>query len=226
MLYPHCSWMADCCHEVALTAYQNSQTKCLQAIAYNCAVILAGLLSTALVLSIALPFGGQNWYWLAALSPLSGAYYWQRGTREEEFRVSMLICWYYISHSWSRKCSLTADVIAHWGRWCSSVTSRILWKAIWDRWFLLLVAQFDLKLCEQRSPIAEILARGSLPPAGKDGDCWWWADNRYISGRWQGGDWENDQRATALGEGQSVCEGAFGEVVWEYCLGVLISSSR
>lgn len=39
------------------------------------------------MLSIALPFGGQNWYWLAALSPLSGVYYWQRGTRQEDFRV-------------------------------------------------------------------------------------------------------------------------------------------
>ena len=47
----------------------------------------AGLMSTALVLSIALPFGGQNWYWLAALSPLAGGYYWQKGTRQEDFKV-------------------------------------------------------------------------------------------------------------------------------------------
>lgn len=51
----------------------------------------AGLMSTALVLSIALPFGGQNWYWLAALSPLAGGYYWQRGTRQEDFKVTLLI---------------------------------------------------------------------------------------------------------------------------------------
>ena len=47
----------------------------------------AGLASTALVLSIAAPFGGQNWYYLTLLSPLSGAYYWQRGTRQEEMQV-------------------------------------------------------------------------------------------------------------------------------------------
>lgn len=48
----------------------------------------AGLASTALVLSIAAPFGGSNWYYLTALSPLSGLYYWQRGTRKEEVQVS------------------------------------------------------------------------------------------------------------------------------------------
>ena len=47
-----------------------------------------GLASTALVLSIAAPFGGQNWYYLTLLSPLSGFYYWQRGTRQEEVQVS------------------------------------------------------------------------------------------------------------------------------------------
>ena len=47
----------------------------------------AGLASTALVLSIAAPFGGQNWYYLTLLSPLSGFYYWQRGTRQEEVQV-------------------------------------------------------------------------------------------------------------------------------------------
>jgi hypothetical protein len=48
----------------------------------------AGLVSTALVLSIALPFGGQNWYWISALSPLAGVYYWQKGTRQEDFKVT------------------------------------------------------------------------------------------------------------------------------------------
>lgn len=48
---------------------------------------MAGLASTALVLSIAAPFGGNNWYALTLLSPLSGLYYWQRGTRQEEVQV-------------------------------------------------------------------------------------------------------------------------------------------
>jgi len=52
--------------------------------------VFCGLLSTALVLSIALPFGGQNWYWLSALSPLAGVYYWQKGTRQEDFKVKMV----------------------------------------------------------------------------------------------------------------------------------------
>ncbi len=47
----------------------------------------AGLASTALVLSIAVPFGGSKWYLLTALSPLAGVYYWQRGTRLEEIQV-------------------------------------------------------------------------------------------------------------------------------------------
>ena len=51
----------------------------------------AGLASTALVLSIAAPFGGQNWYYLTLLSPLSGAYYWQRGTRQEEMQVRVTL---------------------------------------------------------------------------------------------------------------------------------------
>jgi len=51
--------------------------------------VFCGLASTALVLSIAAPFGGQAWYWLTALSPLAGVYYWQRGTRVEEFLVKM-----------------------------------------------------------------------------------------------------------------------------------------
>ena len=53
--------------------------------------VAAGLASTALVLSIALPFGGNNWYWLTALSPLAGGYYWQRGNRMEEFQVGLHI---------------------------------------------------------------------------------------------------------------------------------------
>ena len=48
---------------------------------------MAGLASTALVLSIAVPFGGGKWYLLTALSPLAGVYYWQRGTRQEEIQA-------------------------------------------------------------------------------------------------------------------------------------------
>jgi hypothetical protein len=50
--------------------------------------VFCGLASTALVLSIAAP-GGNAWYGLTALSPLAGVYYWQRGTRQEEFLVKM-----------------------------------------------------------------------------------------------------------------------------------------
>lgn len=42
------------------------------------------------MLSIAAPFGGNAWYGLTALSPLSGFYYWQRGTRREEVQVGWL----------------------------------------------------------------------------------------------------------------------------------------
>ena len=54
-------------------------------------LMCAGLASTALVLSIAAPFGGNRWYLLTALSPLSGLYYWQRGTRKEEVQVQHLV---------------------------------------------------------------------------------------------------------------------------------------
>lgn len=48
---------------------------------------LTGLASTALVLSIAVPFGGNWWYAMTLLSPLAGVYYLQKGTRDEEFAV-------------------------------------------------------------------------------------------------------------------------------------------
>ena len=51
-----------------------------------------GLGSTALVLSIAAPFGGSYWYALTLLSPLAGGYYWQRGSRVEEVAVRVLLC--------------------------------------------------------------------------------------------------------------------------------------
>ena len=53
---------------------------------------MAGLASTALVLSIAVPFGGAKWYLLTALSPLAGVYYWQRGTRQEEIQARPAAC--------------------------------------------------------------------------------------------------------------------------------------
>lgn len=52
--------------------------------------VFMGLGSTALVLSIAAPFGGNYWYGLTLLSPLAGGYYWKRGSREEQFAVKMV----------------------------------------------------------------------------------------------------------------------------------------
>lgn len=44
----------------------------------------AGLASTALVLSIAAPFGGNWWYLLCLISPAAGAYYLKNAERQEE----------------------------------------------------------------------------------------------------------------------------------------------
>ncbi|KAK9812151.1 hypothetical protein WJX73_000391 [Symbiochloris irregularis] len=52
--------------------------------------VFCGLASLALVCSIAVPFGGEKWYWLTALSPLSTVYYFRRGTRQEDFKVKMV----------------------------------------------------------------------------------------------------------------------------------------
>ncbi|XP_020581512.1 protein COFACTOR ASSEMBLY OF COMPLEX C SUBUNIT B CCB1, chloroplastic [Phalaenopsis equestris] len=49
------------------------------------------LASVGLVLSIAVPEGGNNWFWLTALSPLAGVYYWQRASRKEEIKVKILV---------------------------------------------------------------------------------------------------------------------------------------
>ncbi|MQL96412.1 hypothetical protein Taro_029088 [Colocasia esculenta] len=49
------------------------------------------LASVALVLSIALPEGGNNWFWLTVLSPLAGAYYWKRASRKEEIKLKMMV---------------------------------------------------------------------------------------------------------------------------------------
>lgn len=47
--------------------------------------------SVALVLSIAVPEGGNNWFWLTALSPLAGVYYWRKASRKEEIKVKMMV---------------------------------------------------------------------------------------------------------------------------------------
>lgn len=49
------------------------------------------LASVGLVLSIAVPEGGNNWFWLTALSPLAGVYYWTRASRKEEIKVKMIL---------------------------------------------------------------------------------------------------------------------------------------
>ncbi|RWR74411.1 protein COFACTOR ASSEMBLY OF COMPLEX C SUBUNIT B CCB1, chloroplastic [Cinnamomum micranthum f. kanehirae] len=49
------------------------------------------LASVALVLTITVPEGGNNWYWLTILSPLAGAYYWKRASRKEQIKVKMLV---------------------------------------------------------------------------------------------------------------------------------------
>ncbi|RWW87089.1 hypothetical protein BHE74_00004102 [Ensete ventricosum] len=48
------------------------------------------LASVGLVLSIAVPEGGNNWFWLTILSPL-GLYYWKRASRKEEIKVKMTV---------------------------------------------------------------------------------------------------------------------------------------
>jgi len=47
------------------------------------------LASTALVLSIAAPFGGNWWYLMCLISPAAGAYYLKNANRTEEFKVKM-----------------------------------------------------------------------------------------------------------------------------------------
>ena len=39
------------------------------------------------MLSIAVPFGGYWWFLITLASPLSGYYYFQKGTRKEDFKV-------------------------------------------------------------------------------------------------------------------------------------------
>ena len=47
------------------------------------------LASTALVLSIAAPFGGNWWYLMTLISPAAGTYYFKNANRTEEFQVKM-----------------------------------------------------------------------------------------------------------------------------------------
>lgn len=51
---------------------------------------LISLASTALVLSIAAPFGGNWWYSMCLISPAAGAYYMKNANRQEEFKVKMV----------------------------------------------------------------------------------------------------------------------------------------
>ena len=53
-----------------------------------CAAV--GLASGALVLSIAAPAIGDAAYWLTALSPAAGAYYWVNAGRVEQVRVKVV----------------------------------------------------------------------------------------------------------------------------------------
>lgn len=48
------------------------------------------LASTALVLSIAAPFGGNYWYLMCLVSPAAGLYYLRNANRTEEFKVKMV----------------------------------------------------------------------------------------------------------------------------------------
>lgn len=49
------------------------------------------LASVALVLTITIPDLGNNWFWLTALSPSAGLYYWTRASRKEQIKVKMMV---------------------------------------------------------------------------------------------------------------------------------------
>ncbi|XP_030450471.2 protein COFACTOR ASSEMBLY OF COMPLEX C SUBUNIT B CCB1, chloroplastic [Syzygium oleosum] len=49
------------------------------------------LASVGLVLTITVPDIGNNWFWITALSPLAGAYYWKRASRKEQIKVKMIM---------------------------------------------------------------------------------------------------------------------------------------
>merc|ERR1712060_440700 len=60
------------------------------AAAYITFCTVLGLLSLGLVVSIAVPSVGDKAYWIAAISPLAGAYYWKAAGRIEEVKVKMV----------------------------------------------------------------------------------------------------------------------------------------
>ncbi|XP_061367765.1 protein COFACTOR ASSEMBLY OF COMPLEX C SUBUNIT B CCB1, chloroplastic [Gastrolobium bilobum] len=49
------------------------------------------LASVALVLTITIPDVGNNWFWITILSPLAGAYYWNRASRKEQIKVKLMV---------------------------------------------------------------------------------------------------------------------------------------
>lgn len=49
------------------------------------------LASVGLVLTITVPDVGNNWFWIIALSPLAGAYYWKRASRKEQIKVKVVV---------------------------------------------------------------------------------------------------------------------------------------
>ncbi|XP_021762449.1 protein COFACTOR ASSEMBLY OF COMPLEX C SUBUNIT B CCB1, chloroplastic-like [Chenopodium quinoa] len=49
------------------------------------------LASVALVLTITFPDVGNNWFFITALSPLAGIYYWQRAARKEQIKIKMVV---------------------------------------------------------------------------------------------------------------------------------------
>jgi Cofactor assembly of complex C subunit B len=90
-LLEKCCWV---CTVAVVTAFQGINARCIQSDWHlvpgvqSVWHLVPGLGSTALVLSIAAPFGGSNWYWLTLLSPLAGAYYLQKGNRQEEVCIA------------------------------------------------------------------------------------------------------------------------------------------
>lgn len=69
-----------------------------------------GLASIALVLSTVYPEPGSWWYALTLLSPLAGVYYFQKGERQEEVKVSRLS---YSFHAWWLFCIISIMANSH-----------------------------------------------------------------------------------------------------------------
>lgn len=66
--------------------YKASTSQAAALVAYT----LISLACTALVLSIAAPWGGNWWYALCLISPAAGTYYMKNADRQEEVRVKMV----------------------------------------------------------------------------------------------------------------------------------------